>query len=61
MHSIDLSKKITELEADLIIEQQEYTRSIESHESYTHLRAIRDKIHEKKLQLQELYTELNHY
>jgi hypothetical protein len=57
----DIDIKIRQLELDLEKETEKYMTSIKSHENYSTLRGIRDSMHEIKLELAALHSQLSQY
>jgi len=56
MFETDTSRRIEELESQLISEEEKYVNAVRSHKDYNTLRTHRENMHNMKTQLEQLYN-----
>ena len=59
MFETDTSRRIKELESQLISEEEKYVNAVKSHKDYNTLRTHRENMNNMKAQLEQLYNSGN--
>ena len=56
MFETDISRRIKELESQLVSEEEKYINAVRSHKDYNMLRTRRESMRNIKMQLEHLYN-----